>query len=165
MALNLFITYIGLGSNLGDPEVSIQAAINALDSLPSTEVTKKSSLYRSAPIDADGDDYVNAVVELRTQLAPAVLLLKLQSIEQRFGRVRSYQNAPRTLDCDLLLYEQQIINTLNLQVPHPRMHRRAFVLIPLLEIAPEIHIPAIGAAKSLLPSVNHQAIQKLSKLI
>jgi 2-amino-4-hydroxy-6-hydroxymethyldihydropteridine diphosphokinase len=154
--------YVGLGANLGDPQQTVYAAIAAFGTLPFTVVTNKSSLYRTQPIDADGNDYVNAVVKVQTQLSPAELLEALQNIEQQFGRERTYQNAPRTLDCDLLLYEQQIIHTPTLIIPHPRMHQRAFVLVPLLEIAPEIHIPGIGAANNLLTAVSLQAIQKLS---
>jgi 2-amino-4-hydroxy-6-hydroxymethyldihydropteridine diphosphokinase len=154
--------YIGLGANLGDPLQTIQAAIIALDTLSLTEVTNKSSLYRTQPIEADGDDFINAVVELQTRQSPAEILNALQNIERQFGRVRSYQNAPRSLDCDLLLYDQQIIDTPDLIVPHPRMHQRAFVLIPLVEIAPEIHIPTIGLAKPLLSGLKLQAICKIS---
>lgn len=153
--------YIGLGANLGKPQESLLAAITALSTLPATMVTNRSSLYQTKPMDADGDDYINAVVELQTHLPPTELLTSLQYIEQQFGRVRSYQNAPRTLDCDLLLYDQQVLHTPTLIIPHPRMHQRAFVLIPLLEIAPKMHIPNIGAAQSLLAEVSHQHIQKI----
>jgi len=153
--------YVGLGANLGDPQQTVQAAIAALSALSFTAVTNGSSLYSTQPMEADGNDYVNAVVELHTRLSPAELLKALQGIEQQFGRVRSYQNAPRTLDCDLLLYEQQIINTATLIVPHPRMHQRAFVLVPLVEIAPDVYIPGTGPAMSLLSSVSHQRIQKI----
>ncbi|PRC91017.1 2-amino-4-hydroxy-6-hydroxymethyldihydropteridine diphosphokinase [Solimicrobium silvestre] len=156
------IAYIGLGANLGDPQDSINAAIVALGALPSTRLTQASSLYTSAPMDADGDDYVNAVVELHTQLSPTELLSELQNLEQQFGRIRSYQNAPRTLDLDLLLYEQLTINTATLQVPHPRMTQRAFVMVPLLEISPEINIPDFGSAHTLLPALCDQVIQKIA---
>ena len=94
--------------------------------------------------------------------AAAALLLALQQLEQHFGRSRSYRNAPRTLDCDLLLYNRQIIDTPTLQVPHPRMHLRAFVLIPLAEIAPEIDIPGLGALSALLPAVAQQLIRQIA---
>ena len=155
------LAYIGLGANLGDPKDTIRSAIEAIGALHATQSGKRSSLYLTAPIDADGDDYVNAVVEVHTQLTAHELLLALQKLEQNFGRVRTYQNAPRTLDCDVLLYDQQIIDTPNLSVPHPRMHQRAFVLIPLLEIAPDIIIPTIGPAHLLIASLGAQAIQKL----
>jgi 2-amino-4-hydroxy-6-hydroxymethyldihydropteridine diphosphokinase len=153
--------YIGLGANLEDPKKTIRAAITALGVLPSTNLTKNSSLYITAPIGADGDDYVNAVIELQTRLTPFELLNELQSVERQFGRVRSYRNAPRTLDCDLLLYDQQIINTPTLQVPHPRMHQRAFVLLPLTEIALKIVIPNLGLAQLLLRNLSSQPIQKI----
>ena len=152
--------YVGLGANLGNPQQTIQAAITELGTLSATRLIGSSSLYVSAPIAADGDDYVNAVVEVRTQLTPAELLSALQDIELRFGRTRDYLNAPRTLDLDLLLYEQLTIHTDTLQVPHPRMTQRAFVIVPLLEITPAIIIPGFGAAQSLLPDLQNQVIRK-----
>ncbi|MET3105399.1 2-amino-4-hydroxy-6-hydroxymethyldihydropteridine diphosphokinase [Oxalobacteraceae bacterium GrIS 2.11] len=159
------IAYIGLGANLDDPEKSIQMAISELDALPLSIINRKSSLYQTAPLDAGGDDYINAVVELHTRLTPPELLNSLQQIESRHGRVRSYQNAPRILDCDILLYDDETIHSPTLIIPHPRMHERAFVLVPLIEIAPEIHIPDRGTAQTLLIGVQDQAIQKLSKSI
>lgn len=157
------LAYVGLGANLGDPQQTIPDAIAQLNQLPTTRVTACSSLYLSAPIDADGDDYVNAVVELHTQLNPNDLLSALQRLETQFGRTREYINSPRTLDLDLLLYEQLIIDTTALQLPHPRMTQRAFVLMPLLEIAPEVMIPHHGAAQTLLAQVQNQTIQKIGK--
>ena len=156
------IAYIGLGANLGDARGTVSAALSALARIPLTRTEKVSSLYLTAPMDAGGDDYVNAVAELHTQLTPHLLLAELQNLEQQFGRVRSYQNAPRTLDCDLLLYDQQVIDTSTLQVPHPRMHLRAFVLVPLLEIAPHIQIPHTGDITFLLNQTNDQVIRKIS---
>jgi 2-amino-4-hydroxy-6-hydroxymethyldihydropteridine diphosphokinase len=156
------IAYIALGANLGNAQETIQTAITKLGVLPFTRLTHSSSLYLSAPMDADGDDYVNAVVELHTQLSPADLLSELHALERRFGRIRSYQNAPRTLDLDLLLYDQLSINTDTLQLPHPRMTQRAFVMLPLLEIAPAVIIPGVGAPQSLRPHWRNQVIQKLS---
>ena len=153
--------YIGLGANLGDPQETIKAALVFLATLRLSRPGRFSSLYRSAPVDAGGDDYINAVAELHTRLDPAALLAELQKLEHEFGRVRSYQNAPRTLDCDLLLYDQQIIHSTTLQIPHPRMHQRAFVLIPLTEIAPHIAIPGQGAALALLPQVAGQLIEQV----
>jgi 2-amino-4-hydroxy-6-hydroxymethyldihydropteridine diphosphokinase len=128
--------YIGLGANLGDPRLAVLAAIEAIADVDGLALTRKSSLYGSAPIDAGGADYVNAVVEVVTNLKPQVLLEQLQAIEHRAGRERSYRNAPRTLDLDLLLYGSKRIDTATLIVPHPRMWERAFVLRPLAEIAP-----------------------------
>jgi 2-amino-4-hydroxy-6-hydroxymethyldihydropteridine diphosphokinase len=133
--------FVGLGANLGDAVATVRAAIRALDGLPDTRVVARSSLWRSAPIDASGPPFVNAVVELRSKMAPEALLAALQDIEQRFGRERPYPNAPRTLDLDLLAYGERRIATSALTLPHPRAHRRAFVQAPLAEIAPELALP------------------------
>jgi 2-amino-4-hydroxy-6-hydroxymethyldihydropteridine diphosphokinase len=133
--------FVGLGANLGDAAATVRAAIAALSDLPGTTCVARSSLYRSAPIEAQGADYINAVVQLQTRLSPMALLKALQSIEDRFGRERPYLNAPRTLDLDLLLYGQRRIVTPLLTVPHPRMRERAFVLVPLAEIAPDLALP------------------------
>ena len=154
--------YIGIGANLGDAQAAVVQALQRLADLPESKLSGQSSLFITAPVDAGGDDYVNAVAELHTQLTPHQLLTELQNLEQQFGRVRSYQNAPRTLDCDLLLYDQQVIDTSTLQVPHPRMHLRAFVLVPLLEIAPHIQIPHTGDITFLLNQTNDQVIRKIS---
>jgi 2-amino-4-hydroxy-6-hydroxymethyldihydropteridine diphosphokinase len=130
--------FVGLGANLGDAAATVRAAIDALAALPGTTVLACSSLYRSAAVGGPGPDYVNAVAELRTTQAPTALLCSLQSIEARFGRERPYRNAPRTLDLDLLLYGERRIETPELAVPHPRWRERAFVLVPLAEIAPEV---------------------------
>ena len=133
--------FVGLGANLGDAVATVRAALDALGALPQTACVAHSSLYRSAPIDAQGSDYINAVAQLRTGLSPLALLDELQVIEDRFGRERPYRNAPRTLDLDLLLYGQQRIVTPRLTVPHPRLRERAFVLVPLAEIAPDLALP------------------------
>ena len=153
--------YIGLGANLGDARSQVLRAIEQLQTLPDTRVSAQSSLFRSAPIDAAGDDYINAVVQLETRLPAAELLLALQAIEQDFGRQHPYPNAPRTLDLDLLLYGNQTIASATLQVPHPRMTQRAFVLIPLLQIDPLIQIPGHGAAHQFAPAVANQIIQRI----
>ena len=152
------VAYIGLGANLGDASATIRAAITTLEHLPECEHILSSRLYLSAPIEANGDDYINAVVQLDTHLTPEQLLASLQEIEQHFGRQRSYQNAPRTLDLDLLLFDNQLIHTPTLQVPHPRLAQRAFVLLPLLELHPDIFIPGIGRADGLLAAVSDQRI-------
>ncbi len=128
--------YIGLGANLGDAPAALRAAIQALAALPGTQLLQCSALYRSAPVDATGPDFYNAVAALRTSLPPQELLAALQSIEAAAGRERPYRNAPRTLDLDILLFDALAIDTPTLTVPHPRMHERAFVLLPLAEIAP-----------------------------
>jgi 2-amino-4-hydroxy-6-hydroxymethyldihydropteridine diphosphokinase len=150
--------FIGLGANLGDAAATLQAAVSALAELPDTVLTARSQTYRSAPVDAVGLDYLNAVAELVTTLSAANLLLELQRIELKHGRQRPYRNAPRTLDLDLLLYGQHTIATAELTVPHPRMHDRAFVLLPLHELAPDLEIPTRGKLADLLPAVAHQRI-------
>ena len=133
------IAYVGIGSNLDDPRAHVTSAFDELDKLPQTRVVRKSSLYRSAPVGyAAQPDFVNAVAQLETALPAERLLDELQDLEARHGRTRSFTNAPRTLDLDVLLYGDLRIATHALQVPHPRMHERAFVLEPLLEIAPHL---------------------------
>ena len=155
--------YVGLGANLGDARATLEAAVQALDALPQTQRVSCSSVYRSAPVDASGPDYFNAVVGLRTRLAPHELLSQLQAIESRHGRERPYRNAPRTLDLDLLLYGDQTISTPTLTVPHPRLHERAFVLMPLAEIAPGIRLPGGAGLGELLARVVGQSIHKLAR--
>src|SRR4051812_45361194 len=122
--------FVGLGSNLGDSALALRAAITQLEAMPGTHVVRQSRLYRSAPVEASGPDFVNAVVEIQTTLTAPDLLAHLQAIEQRAGRERPYRNAPRTLDLDLLLYGDARIDSPALTVPHPRMTERAFVLVP-----------------------------------
>lgn len=129
--------YIGIGANLGDARATVEYAIETLRSLPQTQFKQASSLFITAPIDSSGDDYINAVVALDTNLEAQVLLEHLQALELACGRERPYRNAPRTLDLDILLFDDEIIHSSTLTVPHPRMAERAFVLIPLHEIAPE----------------------------
>jgi len=153
--------YIGIGANLGDARAMVEYAIAKLRSLPQTQFEQASSLFITAPIDSSGDDYINAVVALNTELEAYALLEHLQALELSCGRERPYRNAPRTLDLDLLLYGQQIIDVPHLNVPHPRMTERAFVLIPLLQLDPFIHIPGKGAAHQFAPAVADQGIRKL----
>lgn len=153
--------YIGIGANLGDARAMVEFAIDKLHVLPQTQFKHVSSLFITAPIDSSGDDYVNAVAQLETELNAQVLLEHLQALELACGRERPYRNAPRTLDLDLLLYGQQEINTEHLTVPHPRMTERAFVLIPLLQLDPFIHIPGKGAAHEYAPAVADQGIRTL----
>ena len=133
---------LGVGANLGDPRAAVRKAIEDFAQLPSTVTVAVSSLYGSAPLDADGPDYVNAVVQVRTALGPDALLAALQAIEQQAGRERPYRNAPRTLDLDILLYGEHSVDREDLQIPHPRMWQRAFVVLPLAEIAPDLVSPA-----------------------
>lgn len=138
--------YVGLGANLGHARQAVLDAIEAIAALPHTAVTRRSSLYRSAPVDAGGPDYVNAVIEVRTAFSAPELLAQLQRIEQQAGRTRPHKNAPRTLDLDLLLFGSASIESARLTVPHPRMQQRAFVLIPLAQIAPQAVTPQALAA-------------------
>ena len=158
---DLAVAYIGLGSNLGDSRAAIENALAALSGLESTLALRSSSLYRSESIGAVGPDYLNAVAELRTRLDAVELLAALQQIEDAHARTRSYPNAPRTLDLDLLLYGDRVLATPKLTVPHPRLQERAFVLLPMLELAPDVVIPGRGRADALLPSVAAQRVDKL----
>jgi len=160
------IAWVGIGANLGDARANVLDAIERLGRSCGVRLLRASSLYRSAPIDSSGDDYVNAVAAIDTELAPHALLAALHSIEQAHGRERPYRNAPRTLDLDLLLYGDDVINDApTLVVPHPRMHERAFVLVPLAELArdlaPALAIPGYGPLATLLLGVTGQAIERL----
>ena len=146
--------YIGIGSNLDDPRAQVLQAFTELDQLPHTRVVKKSSLYRSAPIGhAAQPDFINAVAQLETGLPAERLLAELQALEARHGRQRSFPNAPRTLDLDLLLYGNAEIRSTTLTVPHPRMRERAFVLKPLLEIAPDLGFNLTGCANQKIERI------------
>ncbi|WBY00958.1 2-amino-4-hydroxy-6-hydroxymethyldihydropteridine diphosphokinase [Ramlibacter tataouinensis] len=138
--------YVALGANLGDAVAAVSAALQRLAALPQSSLAAHSSLYRTAPVQATGPDFVNAVAALRTSLTAPALLAELQRLEDEAGRDRPYRNAPRTLDLDLLLYGDARIASPRLVVPHPRMHERAFVLVPLAEIAPQLVAPAALAA-------------------
>lgn len=154
--------YVALGANLGDPAATVLAAFAALANLPESRVVRSSSLYRTAPIGiTEQPEFVNAVAELETTLAPETLLDALFDIEERFGRIRADKNGPRTLDLDLLLYNDQLIELPRLTLPHPRLHLRAFVLQPLAEIAPDLAIPGRGSVSAWLPAVANQGIVKL----
>jgi 2-amino-4-hydroxy-6-hydroxymethyldihydropteridine diphosphokinase len=153
--------FVGLGANLGDPRVAVRHALRELAALPHVTLIASSSLYRTAPIDAVGPAFVNAVAELQTSLTPHELLHHLQAIEQAHGRERPYRNAPRTLDLDLLLVEGQVIDDAELTLPHPRLHQRAFVLVPLAELAPDLCVPGKGSVGDLLVRVRDQAIERL----
>jgi len=155
------IAWIGIGANLGDARANVEDALERLARVPHSRLLTRSSLYRTAPIDSSGDDYINAVAAIDTELDAHALLQALRDIEQAHGRERPYRNAPRTLDLDLLLYGDASIDTPTLTVPHPRMHQRAFVLAPLLEIAPDAVIPGLGPAASFAPLVADQAIERL----
>ena len=153
--------FVGLGANLGDAAATLQAAFDALAALPQTTLVACSALYRSAPVDAHGPDFINAVAELRSALHPHALLASLLAIEQQQGRERPYRNAPRTLDLDLLLVDDLVIDTPALQLPHPRLQQRAFVLLPLHELAPDLLLPGLGSLVPWLQATAGQAIKRL----
>ena len=148
--------YVGIGANLGDAQQAVCRAIEDLDRLRGVHLLMASSLYRTAPIDSSGPDYINAVAALQTSLSAPDLLLRLQSLETSAGRERPYRNAARTLDLDLLLYGDACIASADLTVPHPRMFQRAFVVVPLAEIA-----PALVSAQAVT-LVSRQGIEKLT---
>ena len=155
--------YVGIGSNLDEPLDQVNRALAELAGLPGTTVARTSSLYRTTPVGYSAQpDFINAVAALETSLAASALLAALQGIEARHQRVRSFPNAPRTLDLDLLLYGDAVIATRALTVPHPRMHQRAFVLAPLVEIAPDAVIPGIGSARDQLSQCGGQSIERIS---
>lgn len=151
--------YVGLGANLGDAAAALESAAAAVAGITATTLVARSRTYRSAPLDSTGPDYLNAVVAIDTELLPTELLVALQRIEQAHGRERPFPNAPRTLDLDLLLFGDQTINLPGLQVPHPRLHERAFVLLPLNEVARDVMIPGRGPLRQFLSGVAHQSIE------
>jgi len=156
------IAYIGIGANLGDASANVDDALRRLAALDGGRMLGQSAKYRTAPIDSSGDDYINAVACIETTLAAPALLDALHGIELAHGRERPYRNAPRTLDLDILLYGDQAIDLPQLHVPHPRMLERAFVLVPLLEIAPDVVVPGRGAARNYLAAVAGQGISKVN---
>ncbi|GLR15169.1 2-amino-4-hydroxy-6-hydroxymethyldihydropteridine pyrophosphokinase [Chitinimonas prasina] len=157
------LAYIGLGANLGDAAATLDEAVQRLGSLPGTRLLLRSSLYRSAPVGyLDQPDFTNAVAAIETELAPHAVLDGLLAIEQHFGRQRSFRNAPRTLDMDLLLYGDTMCHDDRLTLPHPRMASRGFVMLPLLEIAPTIQIPGLGDGAGLLAKLDTSDLERLA---
>ena len=160
--------FVALGSNLQNPVAQVEKAFSALAGLPKTRLVKKSSLYRTAPVDCPSEagsevpDFINAVAEVQTALSAQDLLLALHAIENEAGRERPYVNAPRVLDCDLLLYDDMVIKSDKLTLPHPRMHIRGFVLLPLFEIAPQLSMPVHGSIALLISPELSKDITKLS---
>lgn len=155
--------FVALGANLGDAAAALDSAFAALDALPATRLVARSGVYRTAPIGVTGHpDYLNAVAAIDTTLPAPDLLEALLGLESSHGRRREAELAPRTLDLDLLLYGDATIALPGLEVPHPRMHLRAFVLVPLAEIAPDTDIPGHGRAADLLETVRDQRIERLS---
>ena len=157
------IAYIGLGSNLAEPRSQVESALGELDALPRTRLVARSSLYRTAPVGyAAQPDFVNAVAAVETGLGAHELLRELQALEAAHERRRSFPDAPRTLDLDLLLFGDERIADRGLVVPHARMHERAFVLAPLVEIAPDAVIPGRGAARDLLERCRDQDLERIA---
>ncbi len=155
--------FVALGSNLNSPASQVIRAFQAIDNLPKTKLVKQSSLYQSAPVGyANQPDFINAVAEISTQLSPETLLAALLNIENEAGRERPFANAPRVLDCDLLLYDDMVIHTAKLTLPHPLMHARGFVLLPLAEIAPELSLPKHGNVVKLAEMYKDQGVCKLA---
>ena len=153
--------FIGLGANLDDPGAQVIRALEELAQIPHSSLEARSSLWRSAPLGyATQPDFINAVAKIETGLSPNALLAELQRIESAHARARSFLNAPRTLDLDLLLYGDEVCATPALTLPHPRMHARAFVLKPLLEIAPQVVIPGRGTAVACVAALDTQDCEK-----
>jgi 2-amino-4-hydroxy-6-hydroxymethyldihydropteridine diphosphokinase len=158
-----FITaFIALGSNLGDPAGQIRSALRALDKLPDTRLVRQSSFYRNPPTGyLNQPEFVNAVARIETRLAPRDLLEQLLAIERAHGRVRDFPNGPRTLDLDILLYGERTVREPGLTIPHPRMVERAFVLVPLAEIAPETVVPGGARIADLAAKLDASGLVKL----
>ena len=158
----LIPAFIGLGSNLGDPAAQIRRALRALAALPETRLVRQSSLYRNPPAGyLNQPEFINAVARIETRLAPRDLLEELLAIERAHGRVRDIPNGPRTLDLDILLYGERTVREPGLTIPHPRMLERAFVLLPLAEIAPETVVPGGGRSADLAARLDASGLVKL----
>jgi 2-amino-4-hydroxy-6-hydroxymethyldihydropteridine diphosphokinase len=153
--------FVGLGANLGDARSTVREALRELAAIPGVELVATSAIYRTAPIDAAGPSFVNVVAELRTTLVPHALLDRLQAIERTHGRERPYRNAPRTLDLDLLLHGETVVDDDRLTLPHPRMHERAFVLVPLADVAPDLVLPGRGPVGALAQTLSGQQVVRL----
>ena len=155
--------FIALGSNLQDPQQQVQRAMEELNGLPGTRLVARSSLYRTAPVGYDDQpDFINAVAEVETTLEAEALMRQLLALEATFGRERPFPNAPRVLDLDLLLYDNLELDTEVLTLPHPRMHERGFVLLPLAEIAPDLMIPGKGRVGDLAQLCSEQGMERLT---
>lgn len=154
---------IALGSNLENPVQQVEASLAAIAALPGVALLRRSSCYQTAPVGyADQPDFINAVCEVETTLAPQALLAALLEVEQAFGRVRTFRNAPRVLDLDLLLVEGVVLDTAFLTLPHPRMHQRAFVMLPLAEMAADMQIGAHGAAADIAAGLDPAGVKRLA---
>ena len=160
--MTLESVYIALGANLDDPAAQVRAAVEELAMLPGTRLAAVSSFYSNPAVGyVDQPEFVNAVAKIETALTPRTLLDHLLAIERRFGRTREFQNAPRTLDLDIVVYGSQVVDEPGLTIPHPRMHERAFVLVPLLEIEPELVVPGRGPVRALVRGVDTGSLTKV----
>jgi len=154
--------YLGLGSNQSDPINQIKNATELIEKIETSKITKKSSLYESLPVGyLDQPNFINQVISLQTSLSPAELFERFQLIEFQLKRVKKIVNGPRTIDIDILLFNQEIILTKDLTIPHPRMLDRAFVMIPLLEIEPNILVPKISNLKEILGKLDKKTLTKI----
>ena len=160
--MKLEVAYIALGSNLEEPEAQVRKGFEALAMLPKTRLARISSLYRTPPVGCeDQPEFVNAVACIETALTPRALLDALLAIERRHGRVRDFANAPRTLDLDILLYDELVVSEPGLAIPHPRMHERAFVMVPLAEIAPAALLGGGGRAADVARALAQDGISRI----
>ncbi len=154
--------YLGLGSNQSDPINQIKNATELIEKIETSKIIKKSSLYESLPVGyLDQPNFINQVISLQTSLSPAELFERFQQIEFQLKRVKKIVNGPRTIDIDILLFNQEIILTKDLTIPHPRMLDRAFVMIPLLEIEPNILVPKISNLKEILGKLDKKTLTKI----
>lgn len=166
MAAQTHTACVALGANIGEPLRQIEAGFSALAALPGTRLLARSSLYRSAPVGyADQPDFINAVAMIETALAPHALLDALLEIERAHGRVREFPNAPRTLDLDIVLYGDVVLQEPGLTIPHARMLERAFVMTPLAEIAPDVVVPGRGRVRDLALQVDGGSVVQLQRIM
>ena len=166
MAAQTHTACVALGANIGEPLRQIEAGFSALAALPGTRLLARSSLYRSAPVGyADQPDFINAVAMIETALAPHALLDALLEIERAHGRVREFPNAPRTLDLDIVLYGDVVLQEPGLTIPHARMLERAFVMVPLTEIAPDVVVPGRGRVRDLALQVDGGSVVQLQRMM
>jgi 2-amino-4-hydroxy-6-hydroxymethyldihydropteridine diphosphokinase len=159
--MSVVLAYIGIGSNLGNPVARVYQAFQDLQSIPQTECISHSPLYSSKPIGPPQPNYINSVVALRTQLSPENLLVALQAIENAHGRRREIRWGPRTLDLDILLFGDLIMDDTHLNLPHPRLQERSFVLYPLQDIAPNLKVPGLGDLQTLLQRCPYHGLERL----
>jgi 2-amino-4-hydroxy-6-hydroxymethyldihydropteridine diphosphokinase len=159
------VACIALGANIGEPQRQVESGFAALAALPGTSLLAKSSLYRSAPVGyADQPDFINAVAVIETALSPHALLDALLATERAPGRVREFANAPRTLDLDIVLYGEVVVHDAGLTIPHARMMERAFVMVPLAEVAPDTLVPGHGLVRDLVARVDAASVAQLQRM-